>query len=58
MDKRIQRGIEVESMKVMAESAQKNTATLEDVVARLERIEASLRESPRTGSPSQPKGGR
>lgn len=58
MDKRVQKAIETEALQSLAKSAEKSAATLEDVVARLERIEQSLRDPVKPNAPQQPKGGR
>jgi hypothetical protein len=50
MDKRIQKALETESLQSLAKSSERNTALLEEVLARLDRLETSRGESPKAPS--------
>jgi hypothetical protein len=50
MDKRIQKAIETESLQSLAKASERNTQLLEEILARLDRLEASRGESPKAPS--------
>jgi hypothetical protein len=58
MDSRVQKAMEVEALKALADSVAKSAVLLEDVVARLERIEAKLDAPGKAPSTPAAKGGR